>query len=168
MTRNRGRSRFGLLVSAFGAVLLVVSVYLPWYGARAAASEAGLPGHHAVELTGAQALNGLAVALLVFAGLSLLDALFGMLAAASGAPDGAGGAVSLLGALAGAFVVYRMLAPAGGALAVTLREGAWMALLGSLAIALGGLWPQTLRRIAPSEGIASDVWSALTRPAPHA
>jgi len=165
---GRGRSRYGLLVSALGATVLVVSVYLPWYSARVLAAGPALIGRDA-QLTGAHALGGLAVVLIVLAGLSLLDALFPMARATEAIPDGAGGAVVLLGLLASACVVYRMVAPpgAGGAVALSLREGAWTALLGSLMITLGGLWPGTLPGIAPADGVGSDMWSALTGPAPN-
>ncbi len=161
---GRGRSRYGLLVSALGAAVLVVSVYLPWYGAKVGAPGTNLIAH-AGQLTGERALNGLAVVLLVLAGLSLLDALFPMARAASVVPEGAGGAVVLLGLVASACVVYRMVAPPGevaGAFALSVREGAWTALLGSLMISLGGLWPRTLPGIAPAEALGGDMWSALT------
>ncbi len=51
------------------------------------------------------------------------------------------------GAVAAAFVLYRMLAPPAvgvESLELSLREGAWLALLGSLAIALGGMWPRCI------------------------
>jgi hypothetical protein len=166
---SRGRSRYGLLVSALGATILAVSVYLPWYGVHVAQAGPGAGGH-AGQLSGEQALSGLAVVLLVLTGLSLLDALSGIARAASVAPDGAGGAVVLLGLVAGACVLYRMVAPPSGvgAVALTLREGAWTALLGSLMISLGGLWPRTLPGIAPAETIGADVWSALTGWTPNA
>ena len=158
------RSRYGLLVSALGAVVLTVSVFLPWYAANLSAG-AGLLARHAFQLTGEQALSDLSVILLVLAGLSLLDALFPIARAASVVPDGAGGAVVLLGLLATACVVYRMVHPpaqAGEVLALTLREGAWTALLGSLMISLGGLWPRALPGIVPGEVLGSDIWSSLT------
>ena len=153
------RSRYGLFVSALGAVVLVVSVFLPWYAASFAAQGAPI-ARHTGEITGQQALSGLAMVLLVLAGLALLDALFPIARAASGVPDGAGGAVVLLGLVASACVLYRMVDPAqvGDALSLSLREGAWTALLGSLMIVLGGLWPRPCpgssraRRSAPTSG----------------
>ena len=52
-------------------------------------------------------------------------------------PDGAGGSVVLLGAVAAACVLFRMLDPPArleAILSLSLREGAWLALLGSLAM----------------------------------
>jgi hypothetical protein len=157
------RSRYGLLVSALGAVVVVVSVFLPWYSASVGAR--GLASRHAGLLTGEQALSGLGVVLLVLAALALLDAAFPIARAASVVPEGAGGAVVLLGLLASACVVYRMVQPPahlGDALALSLREGAWTALLGSLMISLGGLWPRALPGVVPGEALGSDIWSVLT------
>jgi hypothetical protein len=159
------RSRYGLFVSALGAIILIVSVFLPWYSAASAAPGSGPIARNAGQLTGEQALGGLSVVLLVLAGLALLDALFPIARAASVVPDGAGGAVVLLGLLAGACVLYRMVDPAapfGGTLGVSLLEGAWTALLGSLMVALGGLWPQALPGIVPGEALGADSWSKLT------
>lgn len=160
------RSRYGLFVSALGAVVLTVSVFLPWYEAAAGGSgAAALVSRHAGELTGQQAIGGLAVVLLVLAGLALMDALFPIARHASVVPEGAGGAVVLLGAVATACVVYRMVHapdPFGASFALSLREGVWTALLGSLMISLGGLWPRTLPGIAPGEALGPDAWSVLT------
>lgn len=159
------RSRYGLFVSALGAIVLTVSVFLPWYAANFSTAAAGLVARHAGQLTGEQALSDVSVILLVLAGLALLDALFPIARAAAVVPDGAGGAVVLLGLLASACVVFRMVHPpaqAGEALALSLRAGAWTALLGSLMISLGGLWPRALPGIVPGEALGSDIWSTLT------
>lgn len=140
------RSRYGLLVSALGAIVLAVSVFLPWYGVS-------FVGHHRLAtLTAQDALGGLHVLLLVLAGLALLDALFPLARAASAVPDGAGGSVVLMGALAAACVLYRMVdpaTPAGELVSLSLREGAWLALLGSLTMVAGGLWPRRVPLPAP-------------------
>ena len=118
------RSRYGLFVSALGAIVLIVSVFLPWYAGELLAAGAGLAAHHVGQLTGEQALNDMSVILLVLAGLALLDALFPIARAAAVVPDGAGGAVVLLGLLASACVVYRMVEPPAhrrGARAVAAR-----------------------------------------------
>jgi len=171
------RSRYGLTVSALGAMLLAVSVFLPWYGlsftatgvafvqqltdhlasqygnaslqAYIGAQHAGLSalaGHEFTAVSAHQALKNLNIVLLVLATLAVLDALIPLASGAgSSVPAGGGAAVVLLGALATACVVYRMLhppTPAGELVALSLREGAWLALLGSLAILAGGLWPR--------------------------
>ncbi|HTY97126.1 MAG TPA: hypothetical protein VMB91_08810 [Solirubrobacteraceae bacterium] len=181
------RSRYGLLVSAAGAVLLAVSVFLPWYeltltpdGASFAANLAqGLAGQYGNEslqhlisgvhgnlasaggqqlaaLSARQTLHDLNVVLLVLAGIALFDALTTIARAAGPAAVGGGGGggrmVSLVGVLAAACVAYRMSVPpvpAGGLVALTLREGSWLALLGSLMMVLGPIWPQVSLEGAP-------------------
>ena len=96
------------------------------------------------SLSAHQALHYMSIVLLVLAALALLDALF-PLVRTDAVPEGAGGALALLGAVAAACVLYRMVerpAPAGPYIALSLREGAWLALLGSLAMLAGGLWPR--------------------------
>lgn len=147
------RSRYGLLVSALGASVLIASVFLPWYEVTSTlhASAGAAAGHRLATITGHRALREVNVVLLVLAALALLDALAPLASIGRPLPGGAGGSVVLLGAVAAAFVVYRMLVPpaAGvGAAELSLRVGAWLALLGSLAIALGGMWPRNFGLVA--------------------
>jgi hypothetical protein len=181
-----------LVVAALGAVVLAVSVFLPWYGVSltsaglAAAHQPGqsladqlggtlatayqgiVHGHLGAQeftkLSGHQALRDLSVILLVLAGLALLDALIPLTRASAGVPEGAGGSLGLLGALAAACVVFRMCfppSPGGELLALSTREGAWLALLGALAMVTGGLWPSChpVQRI--EELGFSDPWAVL-------
>jgi len=149
------RSRYGLSVSALGAIVLAVSVFLPWYGVSLTRQTGvGLVSHRLVSLShqrlalvsGQHALQDLSIVLLVLAGLAILDALLPLARAHAPLPGGAGGSVVLLGAVASACVAYRMIDPPGALggelLLRSLREGAWLALLGSLAIVLGGMWPR--------------------------
>jgi hypothetical protein len=149
------RSRYGLMMSAFGAIVLIVSVFLPWYEVAVAAhaSTGVAAGHRLALVTAHRALHEVNILLLVLAALAILDALVPLARADGPLPGGAGGAVVLLGALAAALVLYRMLVPPGPSLGVTelsLREGAWLALLGSLAIVLGGMWPRSIDLVAPA------------------
>lgn len=181
------RSRYGLMISAFGAIVLAVSVYLPWYGisftpqgisfaqqvgqqaiaqyGNAAAQSyagalhanlGGLAGQQFTAVSAHVALKDLSILLLVLAGLAVLDALVPLARADGAIPDGAGRSVVLLGCVASACVAYRMLAPPNPAstlLALSVREGAWLALLGSLAMVIGGLWPQSeLRPLSAGAG----------------
>ncbi len=153
------RSRYGLLVSALGATVLIVSVFLPWYEVAFTlhASAGAAAGHRVATVTAHRALREVNIVLLVLAALAILDALAPLASIGGPLPGGAGGSVVLLGAVAAAFVLYRMLAPpaAGAGVAeLSLREGAWLALLGSLAIALGGMWPRGIGFAAPSTGRA--------------
>jgi len=160
------RSRYGLMVSAFGAVVLIVSVFLPWYevAVTAHASAGVAAGHGLALVTGHRALHEVNIVLLVLAALAILDALVPLARADGPLPGGAGGAVVLLGAIAAAFVLYRMLAPPAPSLGFTelsLREGAWLALLGSLAIVLGGMWPRSIDFVAPASAPSPGALSGL-------
>jgi len=91
------------------------------------------------------ALPGMTVVLLVLGALAMLDVTAPVVRTRGPLPGGAGGSLVLLGAIAAAFTLYRMIDPptlAGGAYATTLREGAWLALMGSLTMMLGGMWPR--------------------------
>jgi len=182
------RSRYGLLVSALGAALLAVAVFLPWYGlsltstgaavaqqtdeqlvqqfgnaglqaqlAGLHSSIAGLAGRELGSVSAHQVLHDLNVVLLVLAALALIDSLVALARASAPLADGAGRAVVLLGAVAAICVCYRMVhppMPAQDILALKLREGAWLALLGSLMIALGGIWPRSVILRAAVDGDA--------------
>jgi hypothetical protein len=161
------RARLGLLVSSLGGILLAASVFLPWY--RASLAHGGAPTHvtastapPAAFLTGQAALSHISIVLLALAGLALVDAL-PPLASSVRPPDGAGGSLVLVGLAAGACVTYRIAAPpsatsAAGVLALSPRAGAWLALLGALAIVLGGL----LRGAEPSPSRADPLWPGLS------
>jgi hypothetical protein len=190
------RSRYGLLVSAMGAIMLAISVFLPWYGVsftesgialaqqagdqvaaqfgNAAlqsymsglhASFAGLAGQQVAAVSAHQVLHDLNIVLLVIAGLAMLDALLPLARTGAPLPGGAGGSVVLLGVIAMVCVLFRMVdppAPAGGILALSLREGAWLALIGSAAMVLGGIWPRGIYPSAASEAPAQEAWSGLS------
>jgi hypothetical protein len=178
------RSRYGLLMSSLGAALLAGSLFLPWYRVKMTAAGASSLGHAGLQgyvaslhgtiaalagqpvgaVTAAQALSALPVILLVLAGLALVDAMVPLARASSPVPAGAGGAVVLLGIIASGCIVYRMIAPpspAGELVALSLREGAWLSLLGALMVALGGLWPSRLPAM-PGEAFGADIWASLT------
>jgi hypothetical protein len=191
------RSRYGLFVSALGAILLAVSVFLPWYGVSLTSAGtalvthvgdqfaaqygnaslqsltpsfhgtiAALAGRQLGAVSAHEALKQINVILLILAGLALFDALVPLARNASEVPEGAGGAVVLLGVVAGLLVTYRMVSPpvpGGGIVTLSLREGAWLALLGALTMALGGLWPRVVVPSSPLEPAGSnDIWANLS------
>jgi hypothetical protein len=193
------RPRYGLLISALGAIVLAVSVFLPWYGISfttsglAFAQQAGdqaaaqygnatlqsylgefhanlssLAGHQFAALSAHQALKDLNVVLLLLAGIAIVIALLALAGAgfsSASAPDGHRGPLVLLGIVAGACVLFRMVdppAPAGGFLALSLREGAWLALLGSAAMVVGALWPERGGASERSDAKLESVWSELS------
>jgi hypothetical protein len=184
------------MVSALGAIVLAVSVFLPWYGVSFTpggvalvqhvgdqvasqfgnptlqtyvsglhANLAGLAGHEFMALSAHQALKDLNVVLLVLAGLALLDALFPLARSAAPIPEGAGGSVVLVGSVATVCVLYRMVVPptpAGELFTLSLREGAWLALIGSLTMVGAGLWPRFFPAAPAGETHVETVWSGLS------
>ncbi len=71
----------------------------------------------------------------------------------------------LLGIVAAACVLFRIVdppTPAGAFLALSLREGAWLALLGSAAMVAGSLWPENLGSRIPSDAKLESAWSGLS------
>jgi hypothetical protein len=198
VTMANDRRRHGLLVATLGAVLLAVSVFLPWYGvsftqyganevahagqevierfgnsslsadaARLPAEAARLAGRQVGSVSAHDVLKNISVILLVLAGLALLDALI-PLARGTRLPDGAGGALVLLGLLAAVLVAFRIAVPPGtegNYLSLAPREGAWLSLLGAGAIIVGGLWPRSLRPARDEEqppATADGIWSQLS------
>jgi len=129
------------------------------------ASLSALAGREFAAVSAHQVLRDLNVVLLALAGLAMLATLI-PLARGGAVPDGGGAAVVLLGSLATACVAYRMVRPpsvAGELVALSAREGPWLALVGSLAIVAGGLWPHA-RLPAPgsSETRIESAWSGLS------
>jgi hypothetical protein len=189
------RPRYGPLVSTLGAIVLAVSVFLPWYGVSFTASGialvqqvgdqvaaqfgnaslqsyvnaahanlSSLAGHEFTALSAHQALKDLNVVLLIVAGLAIAIALRALVAPQS-ASDGHRPALALLGVAATACVLFRMVdppAPAANVLALSVREGAWLALLGSAAIIGGALWPRHLDAPASSQVNLERAWSGLS------
>ncbi len=199
MSADRSR----LVAAAMGAVVLAVSVFLPWYGLSLTANgialaeqvgdqvasqfgnaslQAYMTGLHAnlnslagqqfAAVSAHQVLKDLNLVLLALAGLAMLDALVPLARSASPLPEGAGASLLLLGSVATVCVIYRMVVPPtppGGVIEMSLREGAWLALLGSLTIVAAGLSPMIPRREktaidAPPEA----TWSALSGWTPEA
>jgi len=186
------RSRYGLAISALGAITLAVAVFLPWYGLRLTAQGAalaqqaadqivsqygnaalqsqatslhahlsGLAGHELGSLSAHQALTTLNVVLLVVAALGGAIALFALAGPPAAASDANRVPLAVLGALAAVCVLVRIVhppTPAGQALALSPREGSWLALLGALAIVAGAVWPRERMRMTGGD---DDVRSAL-------
>jgi len=192
------RSRYGLLVSALGAIMLAVSIFLPWYGLSFTAkgialiqqvsdqvtSQFGnsalqdltaglharlgtLAGHQFAAVSAHQVLKNLNVVLLVLAGLAILITLIPLARPETLLPDGEGALVALLGVIATVCVLFRMVDPptpasSSNLLSLSLREGAWLALLGSLAMVAGGFWPRGLSSSWAPSPKGAKVWSELS------
>jgi hypothetical protein len=194
------RPRYGQLVAAVGAVVLAVSVFLPWYGvsftsnglavAQRVGSQvasqygnstlqaymsslhsrlAGYVGHEFVSLSAHQALKTLNVVLLIVAGVGCVVALLAL--AGASAPNANRGLLALLGAIAAGCVLYRMISPpnpAASLLSLSLREGAWLALIGALAMVAGAMWPAAHAGAGASDSDVQDAWSGLSGWTPEA
>jgi hypothetical protein len=196
------RAGYRLVFAALGAVLLAVAVFLPWYGVsftahgvafvqqagdQAAAqygnaalkgylgtfhaSLAGLAGHELGAVSAHQALKQINVVLLIVAGLGVVIALVGLAGPASSAESNRG-PLALLGAVAMALALFRILvppsAPGEGLLALSVREGGWLALLGAVAMIGGALWPRRRADRDPSQAELESVWSGLSGWTPEA
>jgi hypothetical protein len=193
------RSRSGALISALGAIVLAVSVFLPWYGvglsgrgveylgrlgtqlaerfgnaslqakvADARPRLSALAGRELGSVSADQVFSHIGPILLVLAGIGILVALVPLAFSDGPEFDSTGPWLALLGALAVCLVLYRMAVRPSGAggiqyLELTLREGAWGALLGSVAMIFGGLWPRRLGAGGPASSADLDeAWSGLS------
>jgi hypothetical protein len=143
------RSRYGLAMSALGAGALVASVFLPWYRVSSIvhAGFGQASSSSLTRITEHQTLPYMKGFRLALAALAMLDALLPLVRPGAPVPGGAGGSVALLGAVAAACALYRILDPPGltaGAVSLTLLEGPWLTLLAALTMMLGGMWPRRL------------------------
>src|SRR5690349_333235 len=160
----------GLLVSAVGAAVLAVSMFLPWYsvsitpaGAAAAqqrfamvAQQYGSANLQAMaDQIGAQFSSVAGRPLTsVTAHQALKDvsvillllagvALLASLLRLAGALEVGGGQIALVGFVAALCVLFRMLSPPGPPaelISLSLSWGSWLALCSAAAIIGGGLW----------------------------
>jgi hypothetical protein len=134
-------------------------------------SVAGLGGHELLSVSAHQALSNISVVLLILAALSILIELFALAGPASAYAEANRAGLALLAAVASVLVIYRMVHrpdPSAGLLALSLREGAWLALLGSLAMLLGTLWPRRGASGARPEKDLQGAWSGLSGWTPEA
>ncbi len=116
-------------------------------------------------VTAHQVLKNLNIVFLIIAGFALVDALLALARAGTSFPDGAGGAVALLGCISAVCVLFRMIDrpnPASGLMSMSLREGAWIALIGSLAMVGGGLWQTRTPAASVSDASVRSAWSGLS------
>jgi hypothetical protein len=119
-------------------------------------------GRQVATLSAHQVLKNISVILLLLAALAFLGALI-WLTGASGALDVSGGQVAAVGTVATLLVVYRMVDRPGTLLhlySLSLAWGAWLTLISSVAIVVGGLigWandpPRLSRTVAHAAGQA--------------
>ncbi len=128
------------------------------------ASLTGLVNHEVFALSAHQALSTLNVVLLILAGLGILIALLALAGPASASSEANRVPLALLGLLGAACVAFRMVdrpSPAGELISLSLREGAWLALLGCICMAAGAMWTRRLPAAGPVKDSA-EVWSELS------
>jgi hypothetical protein len=155
-------------MSALGAGTLAVAVFLPWYRVSSIvhASFAQPAARSLMRLSEQQALPYMKTFLLILAGLALLDALLPLVRAGAPIPGGAGGSVALLGAVAAACALYRILDPpalTAETVSLSLLEGPWLALLAALTMMLGGMWPRRVESAAAMSDVrAHGAWPGVS------
>jgi hypothetical protein len=97
--------------------------------------------------------------------LALLDALAPLARGGTALPRGAGAALPLVGLVACLLICYRMVSPplpSGGVVSLSLREGAWLCLIGAATVLLAGLWPLLARTGARPDRKPEDVFAQLS------
>ena len=127
-------------------------------------------GHQLATLSAHQALKYINVILLILAAIAFLVALL-RLAGASDSAQTSGGQVALVGLVAGVCVLFRMVdrpAPLEPVFSLSLGWGIWLALAGSAAIVVGGLWSSLKRDHSPSTGSLVAAWDGLSGWTPDA
>jgi len=164
------RASRGLLISALGSAVVAVSTFLPWYtvsitaaGAAAAQQQltsvaqqygnanlqtmagqvgagfSSVAGRPLTTVSAHEALKYTSVILLLLAGVSLLASLLRL----AGMLEAGGGLIAIVGFVAILCVLLRMLAPPNpetALISLSLSWGVWLALVGAVAIAVGGVW----------------------------
>jgi hypothetical protein len=131
----------------------------------------GLAGHQLATLSAHDAFKYMSVVVLLLAGAAFVLALLG-LAGAPGLGSSHGSAIARLGILASICVLFRMFerpsAPGGEEyFSLSLHYGAWLALLSSLGLILGGMWPRiTSSTSGPAD--SEKMWSELSGWTPDA
>ena len=167
MTANR--ASLGLLVAAVGAVVVALAMYQPWYSvsitpAGAAVAQQQLSavaqqygsstlqsmantvgsqfsqvaGRPIATVTARESLHHISTLLLFLAGLAAVVAV----ARLAGVLQGNGGSIAFLGVVAVICVLFRLHQPpnpAPGYISLSLSWGGWVALLGAVAVVVGGL-----------------------------
>jgi hypothetical protein len=117
------RLRLGEWLAAAAGIVLIVSLFLPWYEGAEAAS-------------GYESLTVIDVLLTLLALLALALPVLQATQDAPNKPVGAAVLTVVLGALGVLLVLFRLIdAPEGG---VEVRAGAWVALLATVGVTAGG------------------------------
>lgn len=131
----------------------------------------GLSGNEIVGLSAHQTLRNLNIVLLIAAGLACVIALLGLAGPESASSEANRAPLALVGAVAALCVLYRIVVPPtpdGDLITLSLREGVWLALLGSVAIAVGALLGRPSASSAEAKADTANIWSELSGWTPEA
>lgn len=129
---SKRRLRLSELVALAGAACVIVSLTLPWYGGASRAAGAGAAGK-----LSAWASFGPAVVFLILGCIAaILLALTNLFERSSAAPVAAAVWSTVFGIAATISAIVRLLERPGGSSSLELAP--WLALIGAVAILLGG------------------------------
>jgi hypothetical protein len=131
----------GRVLSAVGAVLLIVTLFVVWYDIDRTAAEG------TTTATGWESFPRLRLAILLGAVLTFITALPRQTRPVLVAR-------TVLGLLVGALIMRRIVDPPDLSAAVHPQLGMWLAFLGALMVAIGGLVDTGRRVVAAYPGLA--------------
>lgn len=154
------RLRDGEWIAGAGAVALVASLFLHWYGLDVAI---GLPGVGEPEATGWQAFDVLDVVLVLLMLVPLALVVTQATRASPAIPVFFSAMTVVAGALAALLILYRIVNQPGPNDLVEVQAGAWLGLLAALAVTGGG-WRSM--RVEPVPGQALPPIEDQPLPAP--
>ena len=143
------RLRDGEWIAGFGAVALLASLFLHWYGLDVAI---GLPGVGEPEATGWQAFDVLDVVLVLLMLVPLALVATQATRESPAVPVFFSAMTFVAGTLAALLILYRIVNQPGPNDLVTVQAGAWLGLLAALVVAGGG-WRSTRLETAPKQAM---------------
>jgi hypothetical protein len=129
------RVRHGEWIAAAGGVTLLASLFMTWYmpfGGVDPLQDLDRP------LTGFESFDVLDIVLVVIAALAIALAVLQATRDSPAIPVGAGVLTVVFGALGVLLVAYRIVNQPGPNELIEVRAGAWVGLLATVAIAVGG------------------------------
>jgi hypothetical protein len=129
----------GRLISAIAGIVLIISLFLTWYGAPEVVSQFA---EQAGVDTGANAFSSTDIAglfLLITGIIAIVPAALDIFDLEIELPVEPGLVILVLGAIGIAWVLLRIVdKPGGGGVSVSLGIGIWISLIGAIGVAAGG------------------------------
>jgi hypothetical protein len=142
-------------IAGLGGILLLVSLFLRWFGVDLPPARGNLQPFAAEDLTGWSAFTVVDIVLAILAVLAILVPVLSVATRGPAKSIGIAVIASATGWLAVLLVVVRLLDPPGPNGAVDVRYGAWLALAGAI-LAWVGSW-LSLRDESTPGAVAPDV-----------